>query len=101
MRDDDGNPTSTGSAQFDYAKSLVCEWNVQNSIRAITFDTTASNTGIIRGAATRMEAYLNRRVLWLACRHHTCELVQGALWSLLFEADQGPENTVYQAVKER
>ncbi|KAF0292832.1 hypothetical protein FJT64_009259 [Amphibalanus amphitrite] len=99
MEDEDGKPTSTGSAQFQYVKELIVTWNVKDNIRAVSFDTTASNTGIFRGVATRMEAFLNRRVLWLACRHHVHELVQRALQDLLFEKDKGPENEAYLAVK--
>ncbi|KAF0311132.1 hypothetical protein FJT64_018018 [Amphibalanus amphitrite] len=99
MEDEDGKPTSTGSAQFQYVKELIVTWNVKDNLRAVSFDTTASNTGIFCGAATRMEAFLNRRVLWLACRHHVHELVLRALQDLLFEKDKGPENEAYLAVK--
>lgn len=57
IKDGDGNLTCIGSAQFEYAKNLATKWNVQDNIMAITFDITVANTGIIRGAATRMEAY--------------------------------------------
>ena len=65
----------------------------------MSFDTAAFNTGIFRGAATRKEAFLKRRVFWLAYRHHVHELVQRALQDLLFEKDKGPENEAYLAVK--
>jgi len=100
MKDGNGMPTSTGAAMFEYTKDLIISWDVKDNIRAVCFDTTASNTGCIRGAATRMEVFLDRRVLWLACRHHVCELVQSAMWSLLFTDDQGPDNAAYQAVKD-
>jgi len=47
-----------------------------------------------------MEVFLDRRVLWLACRHHVCELVQSALWIFLFTDDQAPDNAAYQAIKD-
>ena len=59
MEDENGIPTSTGSAQFQYVKELIISWNIKDNIRAVSFDTTASNTGIFRGAATRMEVFLN------------------------------------------
>ena len=70
MEDENGNPTSTGSTQFQYVKELIIIWNIKDNIRAVSFDTAAFNTGIFRGAATRKEAFLNRRVFCLACRHH-------------------------------
>ena len=56
MEDENGNPTSIGSAQFQYVKELIITWKIKDNIRAVSFGTTASNTGIFRGAATRMEA---------------------------------------------
>ena len=59
MEDENGNPTSIGSAQFQYVKELIITWKIKDNIRAVSFGTTASNTGIFRGAATRMQAVLN------------------------------------------
>ena len=46
----------------------------------MVFDTTASNSGSIKGAAKLIEDDLGRKLLWLACRHHTFELMIGAVW---------------------
>ncbi|KAF0313315.1 hypothetical protein FJT64_016135 [Amphibalanus amphitrite] len=35
MEDEDGKPTSTGSAQFQYVKELIVTWNVKDNIRAV------------------------------------------------------------------
>ena len=73
MDHENDNPTSTGSTQFQYVKELKITWNVKDNIRAVSFDTAAFNTGIFRGAAIRKEAFLNRQVFRLACRHHVHE----------------------------
>ena len=72
---EDGEATSTGLAQFEGAKELVQIWNVKNSIRGLVFDTTASNSGCKQGACKRMEAWLERPVFYLGCRHQVAELV--------------------------
>ena len=40
----------------------------------MVIDTTAWNTGVIKGAASKLKQILKRPVLWIGCRHHTCEL---------------------------
>ena len=50
LRDDEGNPTSTGEAQSDAAVEQIEAWEVKDNIVAEVFDTTSSNTGIHRGA---------------------------------------------------
>ena len=97
--DEDGNATSTGEAQFEGAKDLVKIWDLKKSIRGLVFDTTASNSGVKQGACTRMEDWLGRPVLWLACRHHVGELIAKASWYELFEEDLGPDNAFFVKFK--
>ena len=73
--DEEGNPTSTGKAQADAVLGQVKAWSVEENIVALVFDTTASNTGVHRGATVRLQAALGRPVFFLACRHHMSELV--------------------------
>ena len=67
-------PSGTGAAQEKAVTSKLQQWNVQDGIVGIVFDTTASNTGQWRGACTMIEQELKRGILWLACRHHIYEL---------------------------
>ena len=97
--DEDGNTTSTGLAQFEGARDLVKTWNLENSVRGLVFDTTASNSGVKQGACKRMEDWLERPVLWLACRHHVAELIAKASWYELFEEDLGPDNGFFVQFK--
>ena len=64
---------------------------VTENIRVIVFDTTASNTGVYRGAVTLLEFELNRKVIWAACRHHIPELEIRNVWSMLFGDNYGPD----------
>ena len=63
LRDEDGNPTSSGYAQFKGASDFVRIWDIKNSVRGFVFDTTASNSGVRQGACKRMEEWLERPVL--------------------------------------
>ena len=99
--DAQNNQTSTGEAQFEACVEQVENWNMKHNICAICFDTTSSNTGIRRGACSRLEAdFFEEKVFWFGCRHHIPELIVGATWYLLFEDDPGPDNKAYQQVKD-
>ena len=60
---------------------LLKEWQIDHKIIGLLFDTTASNTGVHRGAAILLEQelttpqYDNPRLLLLGCRHHVDELL--------------------------
>ena len=94
LMDEDGNPTSTGEAQFEACLELIEEWEVIKNICAICYDTTSSNTGIHRGACTRIEVYLDKKIFWFGCRHHVPELIAGASWYRMFDEDPGPHQQV-------
>ncbi|GBM66548.1 hypothetical protein AVEN_251969-1 [Araneus ventricosus] len=53
----------------------VERFGLRGNIIGISFDTTASNTGLIQGVCSRIERELGRILLWLACRHQTHELI--------------------------
>ena len=93
--DEYGNATSTGRAQFEGAKDLIKSWDLKNSVTGLVFDTTASNSGVEQGACTRVDEWLGRPVLWLACRHHVGELIAKASWYELVEEDLGPDNAFF------
>lgn len=99
--DEENNPTSTGEAQFSACLDLIDEWNLKDNIRAMCFDTTSSNTGAHRGACSRLERdYFEEKVFWFGCIHHVSELIIGAVWYSLFDADNGPDNKAYHQVKD-
>ena len=67
-------PNGTGTAQAAAIRAVLTLWGLLACVVAMVFDTTASNTGWIRGAATILEQILRRPVIWIGCRHHTGEL---------------------------
>ena len=63
MKDEQGNNTSSGLAQFGVVKEQVLLWDVKDQIRSFTFDTTSSNTGSRSGACKRLEEWLSDALL--------------------------------------
>ena len=99
--DEDGQPTSTGEAQALAVLVQLREWGVDKNIMALVFDTTASNSGVHRGATVRLQSALDRPVFFLACRHHVSELIIKACWYSLFEDDLSPDCKFFADIKEQ
>ena len=100
LTDEDGNPTSTGLAQAEANIITIMEWGVADKIVAFNFDTTASNTGIWSGSAIRLNQFLNRPVLYLACRHHVFELLAKNTFNKIVGYDPSPEVSMFKRMKE-
>ena len=96
----DGEPTSTGEAQAEAVLEQIKAWSVDKNIVSLVYDTTASNSGVHRGATVRLQKALGRPVFFLACRHHMTELVVKACWYCLFEADLSPDCKFFADIKE-
>src|ERR1051325_2289694 len=64
-----------GSVQANAFVELVTEWSVADKIKALSFDTTASNTGQKNGACTLIMQQLKTNLLHLACRHYISEIM--------------------------
>ena len=66
-------PAATGQDQATAVFQTVQKWGIEENIQALCFDTTASNTGRINGACTKLEEMFERDLLYLPCKHHICE----------------------------
>jgi len=58
------------------------EWRLQNHVKGLCFDTTASNTGIKCGVCIRLETEIGHELLNLACRHHISEIMLEKVFSI-------------------
>ncbi|KAG0706298.1 hypothetical protein GWK47_024335 [Chionoecetes opilio] len=92
--------SSTGTVQAEASMDLLEAWGLTGVITALVFDTTASNSGIHRGAAKLLEQQLDRKVFYLACRHHILEVLVGAVWENLFGKVKSPENPWFKHFKD-
>ena len=90
---------STGKTEAETVKKALDDWDLSSYIIAFGFDTTSSNTGVYREACTLLQQFLDRQLLWLACRHHIRELVIGAAFRSIFGDTKSPEVTLFKTLK--
>ena len=64
----------TGFVQAASINTILATLRLLPCIGGMVMDTRAWNTGVIKGAASKLEKILKHPVLWIGCRHHTCEL---------------------------
>ena len=82
-----GIPTAKTGTGDEVTKTVLRETErlkLKEKIIGLSFDTTAANSGLVKGACIRIEKDLDRPLLWLACRHHIHEMkvVAGLLLDL-------------------
>jgi hypothetical protein len=88
--------SSTGVAQADAVVGCLEDWNITEQVVALSFDTTASNTGHRSGACSRIEQKLDKDLLHLPCRHHIMELVIGTAFDKMMGCSSGPEIQIFK-----
>ena len=92
-------PVGTGLIMGQKVVEFVREWpGVEEHLAGLCFDTTASNTGIHKGAITIVQQSLNRRLLFLTCRHHMLEICATAVFGTFFTS-KGPEIELFGRFK--
>ena len=96
VTDGQAEPTATS------IMNAINEWNLQDRIAALCFDTTATtNTGLKGGVYLRLQQILGRDLSNLACRHHVFELLLAAVfYALVSEVSRSPDITIFQQFKE-
>ncbi|KAG7168401.1 hypothetical protein Hamer_G002435, partial [Homarus americanus] len=83
--------SGTGVAQANAVVDTLKDWNVDDQVVAMCFDTTAANTGHVRGACTLIEERLGRNLLYLPCRHHILEVVLRDVFKAVHGSSNGPD----------
>src|SRR5262249_3738673 len=83
--------SGTGENQAAAVYMALVEWGIADRVRAMSFDTTSSNTGRIAGACVLLEQKLGKELLSLACRHHVMELIIGAVFQVCLGSTSSPE----------
>lgn len=92
----------TGKVTAQSIHQQLQEWNCSQSICAMVFDTTSSNTGHLSASCISLQAVLGRPLLWLACRHHVAEIVLAHVYrSMKIEVEKSPESTIFNAFRNK
>jgi len=92
-------PAGTGALMGQKIVEFIRDWSwVEEHLAGLCFDTTASNTGIHTGAITVVQQSFNRRLLFLACRHHMLEICATAVFDAFF-VSKGPEIELFRRLK--
>src|SRR5262249_38049748 len=92
-------PNGTGEATANAVAQALENWCLANKVKAISFDTTASNCGAARGATVLIEQKMAKDLLHLACRHHTFEVMLGDVFNSLAGPSSGPDTPMFKRFK--
>lgn len=89
---------TSGTGQQMAAAVVECieDWNITEHVKAMCFDTTASNTGNKKGACVAIETMLDRTLLGFACRHHINEIIVAEVFEKCFGCSSGPEIQLFK-----
>ena len=91
--------SSTGEAMANAMLEAVESWGIKDLIKALSFDTTSSNTGRKNGACVLLEGKLNSDLLYLACRHHIHEIMLEEVFSSAMGPSSGPDVGLFKRFK--
>ena len=94
-------PSSSGAAMAKAIVEIIQEWKLEDRVEALSFDTTASNTGIHSGCCQLLGEALGRPLLHLACRHHIMELILAAVFKAEMVASSGPDIPLFKRFREQ
>ncbi|XP_050520208.1 uncharacterized protein LOC126893767 [Daktulosphaira vitifoliae] len=89
-------PAATGLEMASAVYDTLESWNLIKNVQAIGFDTTASNTGRIKGACMLLEQKLERDLLYFGCRHHVSEIVLAAVFGKSKFSISGPDIPLFK-----
>lgn len=89
-------PDGCGSTQAEEIYNTICEWGLNNSVKALCCDTTNSNLGWKNGAAVILERKFGKDLLYLPCRHHMYELVLSCVHSTKMPGTTGPNVPLFK-----
>ena len=87
--------SGTGESQASATFEAIEDWNLTQRVQFMSFDTTASNTGLKSGACLLLEQKLQKQLISLACRHHIHELIVARVFDSLMGPSSGPDMKLF------
>nr|XP_047127746.1 uncharacterized protein LOC124808606 [Hydra vulgaris] len=92
----DGTAESLGNA----IKKTLKDWELFDYVDCLSFDTTVTNTGWLKGVCTLIEQGRGKALLWMACRYHVYELHIKHFSSVLTGGKtSGPKAELFERLK--
>ena len=92
-----GLPNGEGSTLANVCFEAISRCRCQENIKILVFDTTASNSGIHKGAAAILERdKLCHKIIWGGCRKHVAELLVKPVHKLIFGDSKSPIYTDFK-----
>ncbi|KAL4113207.1 hypothetical protein QTP88_016873 [Uroleucon formosanum] len=89
--------TGTGANQANAIFQTLEDWCITDNMQALCCDTTASNTGCIKGACILLEQLLQRNILYVPYRHHIYEIVLRSVFYVKFgTTTSGPDVPIFK-----
>ena len=88
--------SGTGASQAEAVVKCLDDWHHRDQVVALSFDTTASNTGHRFGACTLIEDKLEKDILHFPCRHHIMDLIIGSAFEKVTAISTGPEIQIFK-----
>ena len=87
---------ASGTAQTDASYDLFEVCNLKQHVKALVFDTIASNIGWNNSAAKCLEKLLDQKPFYNACHHHIYKLIIGAVYICLFSHPSAPDDANFK-----
>ena len=97
-----GVPQLENSAGSTVAKSVYSaleQWGALDKIQATCFDTTAVNTGHIKGGCVLLQQLMKKKLLYLPCRHHILEVVLASVLDGVMGKTTGPQPDIFKQLQ--
>lgn len=88
--------SSTGANIAEVVYQRLLQWNIVDQVKGLSYDTTASNTGINTGAAILLEKKMGRKLINLPCRHHVYEIFLRAVFETKLSPTSAPEVSLFE-----
>lgn len=80
--------------------ALLKEWNIENRVAGLGFDTTAVNPGIRNGVCRRLQRHFGKELINLAFRHHIHEIVLEGIFQVALGKSTGPEIDLFKRFRD-
>ncbi|KAL4141736.1 hypothetical protein QTP88_004317 [Uroleucon formosanum] len=88
--------SGTGQNQAEAVFHALEEWGLIDHVQALCCNTTASNTGRLKGACIILEQLLERDILYFPCRHHIYEIILRSAFEVNFVVTSGPDIQIFK-----